>query len=358
MATRKEIRGGAAILTLSSGITAGSTSIQCTGTVTGWPTGASYPFVIRIGTEKILCSALAGSAPATLTVSTRGFDGTSAASHDANAEVIHAVDAALIEDLQLHMYDVSRNDHTQYTKKDGSVAFTGVTAITSATDPVSVDTSASAGSGNTLARANHRHALANNVVVNAKIAAGELKLAKWESGIRPVFRDASEPGTPDDGDFWVDDDTNVYVYDGTVWRLLDGPDYPIPSYSGANVDNVNNTAESFICDSGTIITAPFDLTMHVTICGRAGFAVISNVQVIRLTDGAGTDITGLPDGHLYVNPPVSGNWQAFTLIGSKNFNEGQACRFKVGHRVADGGSGVGNGYVDLQTKAEFTQRWS
>lgn len=102
--TRKEYKGGAEQLVLSGALTNVSTS--CTSTVSpssGWPTGASYPFVIRIGVgtanvEKILCSSRSGS---TYNFQTRGYDGTVVASHSAGEKIEHVVDAVTLDEANL-----------------------------------------------------------------------------------------------------------------------------------------------------------------------------------------------------------------------------------------------------------------
>lgn len=116
--------GGAARTTLSGSMTAGSPTDGGTFTVgdgTGYPDGAIGSFVVSVGRgtaseEKILCSVRSGS---TFTVATdgRGYDDTTATSHDAGDTVEHVVDAASLDDVQDHVYDTTRNDHSQYLLK-------------------------------------------------------------------------------------------------------------------------------------------------------------------------------------------------------------------------------------------------
>jgi hypothetical protein len=94
---QKSFAGAAPTRTLATGITAGDTSISIN-SGTDWPDGASYPFVIVINRgnateEKILVTSRSGT---TLTVDTRGYDDTTAASHGVGETVEHVLDAQTI----------------------------------------------------------------------------------------------------------------------------------------------------------------------------------------------------------------------------------------------------------------------
>ena len=82
---RREYQGAATPTTITSSITNSATSLTLTAS-TGWPTG-SFSAVIDpglAGEEKILCTSRSG---ATVTITTRGYDGTTAASHNAGATI-------------------------------------------------------------------------------------------------------------------------------------------------------------------------------------------------------------------------------------------------------------------------------
>ena len=82
---RREYQGAAVPTTITSSITNSATSLTLTAS-TGWPTG-SFSAVIDpglAGEEKILCTSRSG---ATVTITTRGYDGTTAASHNAGATI-------------------------------------------------------------------------------------------------------------------------------------------------------------------------------------------------------------------------------------------------------------------------------
>lgn len=99
MGTRKEFQGAAKATTITGALTAGSSAITISAS-TGWPTGASFPFVVcinrgRSNEEKVLCSARSST---TLTVTTRGYDGTTAATHAAGETIEHVIDAVTVDE--------------------------------------------------------------------------------------------------------------------------------------------------------------------------------------------------------------------------------------------------------------------
>lgn len=102
---RREFSGGVLRTTLSSSINNSVTSISVVDGST-FPSGAN-PFVIVIdrGTqaeEKILVSSRAAN---TFTVSSRGYDGSTANSHSSGAYVDHVLDAEVIQDMNTTTYD-------------------------------------------------------------------------------------------------------------------------------------------------------------------------------------------------------------------------------------------------------------
>ena len=110
---RREYKGAATPCTITSGITNSATSLTISD-ATNWPTG-SFSFVIDpglAGEEKVLATSRTGT---TITITTRGYDNTTAASHIAGA-IIYPVPTAIDFD--------EANAHT--------VASTGVHGITGA----------------------------------------------------------------------------------------------------------------------------------------------------------------------------------------------------------------------------------
>jgi hypothetical protein len=110
---RREYKGAATPTTITSTITNSATSLTITDS-TNWPTG-SFSFVIDpglAGEEKILATSRTGT---TVNITTRGYDGTTAASHNAGA-IIYPVPTAIDFD--------EANAHT--------TASTGVHGITGA----------------------------------------------------------------------------------------------------------------------------------------------------------------------------------------------------------------------------------
>jgi len=130
---REEYAGGAVTTTLASGIGTSDTSFTIAD-ATGWPTGATGKFVVTLGRntatqEKVLCTTRSGT---TVTGVTRGHDGTSAQSHSAGAVAEHTISAAKIDDLDDHVYDTGRDNHTQYLNTTRHNALDHSTALNTA----------------------------------------------------------------------------------------------------------------------------------------------------------------------------------------------------------------------------------
>jgi hypothetical protein len=102
---RREFSGGVLKTTLASSINNSVTSISVVDGST-FPAGGN-PFVIVIdrgvpSEEKILVSSRDGN---TFTVSSRGFDGSTANSHTSGSDVDHVLDATVIQDMNTTTYD-------------------------------------------------------------------------------------------------------------------------------------------------------------------------------------------------------------------------------------------------------------
>lgn len=103
MTTRRSFSGAASAQALNADMTSVATTASLTSS-TGWPNGAQGPFAVVIdrGTtteEKVLCSGLSGN---TLTIQTRGYDGTGAFAHSAPATVELCLTAIDLDEANAH----------------------------------------------------------------------------------------------------------------------------------------------------------------------------------------------------------------------------------------------------------------
>lgn len=143
---RFEHQGGAAPTQLSGNITSSSSSFGIA-SATGYPTGAVGDFflVIDPGTaseEKVLCSAQSGG---TVTVATRGADGTTAVSHNAGAVVKHCFSAVEADQAN---YDVWARQNGLFSGHCGSTtSCPGNTTTAVTVDTADVDPAGGVGSG-------------------------------------------------------------------------------------------------------------------------------------------------------------------------------------------------------------------
>lgn len=338
---RLEVKGAAAKLVLSSGITNASMTLQATGVVTGWPTGATYDFEVVLDRntakeEHILCTALTPGTPNSLSVTTRGYNGTTAQSHDPNCTVEHFISGTLIDDLGGHAYDTARDDHTQYIPVSGGRGFSGVASIVGS--PVSVGTAISGGSGNLLARANHVHDLAagaidtsdlfvagvvdnaalasaavdgpkialgsvdsgrlatdavttakilDGAVTTNKIGANQVAMSRMAAFLRPwtTCTSSTRPSAPLEGDGIYETDTDLWAtYNGTDWSYM--PGQRIASVVvGAN----SPAAGGHKCGSALTFTMP-------RVMGQRRVKVTGYIR--NLTHGSAPTLHDVCDAHL------------------------------------------------------------
>ena len=98
---RREYQGAATPTTITSSITNTATSLIITAS-TGWPTGV-FSAVIDpglAGEEKILCTSRTGT---TVNITTRGYDGTTAAAHNAGATIYPVPTAVDFDEANAHI---------------------------------------------------------------------------------------------------------------------------------------------------------------------------------------------------------------------------------------------------------------
>lgn len=162
---RKEFTGNAPATTLNGAINSSVLALTLA-SGTGYPTGATAEFVLTIdegnaAEEKVLCSVRTGT---TVTIVSRGYDGTTAQDHANGASVKHTIDAVLMQELTDHIWVTTNDAHTQYMKTDGTRhdltarhAYGAALGTPAAGGASAVGDTASAGTGAAAAREDHRH---------------------------------------------------------------------------------------------------------------------------------------------------------------------------------------------------------
>lgn len=112
----KAYPGNAVATTLSTSLADGAALSVQIAAQTGWPTGSGGSWVARIGKgtakeEKVLVATRSGAA---LTIGTRGYDGTTAVAHDPGEIIECCWDADSAAEMNAHVNDDARDDHSQY----------------------------------------------------------------------------------------------------------------------------------------------------------------------------------------------------------------------------------------------------
>lgn len=217
MALRNFVNG-APLLTLSSSITNVSTTLTVSST-SGYP-AAPFTIALERGTvneEVVLCTALTAT---TFTV-TRGWDGTTAKNHSAAAIVEHTTTAADYLDANAHVYDTSRNDHTQYLLKSAYTAKGSIMVATAAGTPANL----AVGANDTVFMADTTQASGTkwSTIGSNSIASGAVVLAKLDTALQQSVvqkvTTGSLPGSPVTGQVVATTDNNRLVaYLASAWQ--------------------------------------------------------------------------------------------------------------------------------------------
>lgn len=159
----KSYRGNAVVTTLTADISSGDLTLLMAAN-TGWPSGAGgQPFVAQLTSEdglareKVLVAARSG---LILTVTTRGYDGTTAAAFSTGATIEHVFDAQSAQDFADHADEAApHSGHLTTTTHDLAARHSFGAALGTPGTPANVGTATSAGSAAEPARANHVHVL-------------------------------------------------------------------------------------------------------------------------------------------------------------------------------------------------------
>jgi hypothetical protein len=164
----KSYTGDAIVTTITADIDSGDTTIAIAAS-SGWPSGAGgKPFVVEVrddtGHEKVLVASRSGT---TLTVSSRGFDGTVARAFLSGSAIKHVWDADSATEFSEHIGDDTDPDdpHASTLLNEERHAdpafheFGSGNALGVPGTPAKVSTAANQGSGDNPAREDHVHDL-------------------------------------------------------------------------------------------------------------------------------------------------------------------------------------------------------
>lgn len=328
---RQDYRGAAAALALTNDLgDTTSLNFAVTGDTSGWPSGASgrnFAAVIDRGTakeEKVLCASLS---TGTMVLSSRGYDGTTAKTHTSGAAVEHfGISADKADDLDAHVYDATRDDHTQYVLLNGTRGFTGVDQLTGTPSSVG-GTSNQSGSATTFTRSDHVHAIAQggisdsgmfapNVVTSGALAAASVGngtvLVSGQRFRYIVANAAALPATPTVGDtaFQADIAADL-TYQG-----------PTNGWTAAWNMPWGTVGEGTATAAQNGITASVDitgLTVTFTAVAHRKYRISATVpNYLHTSAGSGTDTLIIADG---TNTSITSSVQ---LLGASTTDNIQA----------------------------------
>lgn len=162
---RRDFSGNAVDTTIVGGISATDLTIIIAD-ATGWPSGGgSGKFYVTIdrgasNEERVLIASRTGTTLTVDNTSDRGVDDTTAATHNANADITHGIAAADADEANAHIFDTVRDDHTQYltnARHDVEARHQFGGALGTPGAPSDIGTVPSAGTGDDAAREDHVH---------------------------------------------------------------------------------------------------------------------------------------------------------------------------------------------------------
>lgn len=158
---RRSSSGNAVTTSITANITSGDTVIPIAAS-TGYPDGTNGPFFIKIDSEtiKVLSRTGLNLNVQTVPVTGRGWENTSAASHQSGASVNLVFTSTDADDANKHYADITVDNHTQYlnnARHDLTARHpASVLPLGSPGNSAPGDT-ASAGVAASVARSDHRH---------------------------------------------------------------------------------------------------------------------------------------------------------------------------------------------------------
>jgi len=114
---RREFSGNAVPTTITGSITNSDLTINIA-VATGWPTGATGPFIVTLdqglSTEEKVEIATRSGLVLTATPTGRGHDNTAAAAHSSGAKIEHTLAARDLAEANQHIADTTLDNHGQY----------------------------------------------------------------------------------------------------------------------------------------------------------------------------------------------------------------------------------------------------
>lgn len=220
MALRNYI-DGATLLTLSVGINNTTDTVLTVASTAGYP---ATPFTIALerGTVNEEVCLVTGKTGTTFTV-TRAFDGTTIKAHSSGTSVEHATTAADYRDANAHVYDTTRDDHTQYANKSLWAAKGTVLVASGAGVPAAL-----AVGGDSLvliADSTQTTGVRWGGVAANQISASAVTFAKLDSALQQkviqVLTTGTYPGSPAAGEVvYTTDNSRWEGYVGAVWQPI------------------------------------------------------------------------------------------------------------------------------------------
>lgn len=311
--------------TLATGISDSDTSVVIAD-ATGWPSGSSGDFYIRIESEDIRVDTRTSTTLSVLTGG-RGANGTSAASHSAGVAVTLVFTSFDADEAN---YAVSQTVGKVTAQGDllvgsssgvlarlakgtsglplvagaSTLSYTTLDSTALATDSVTATQIAAlaVGTGELAANAVTTTKITDANVTAAKLAPSAITQANFASGILPTAVATSAP-TGVTGQLWFDsDDALLYVYNGTAWVCITPQSAVV-----ATSQTTTSTSYTDLATSGPAVTVTTGTKALVTVGGGLGANTAGEYPSMSFAVSGASTVAASDTTRLQVSEPFNGD---------------------------------------------------
>lgn len=166
---------------------------------------------------------------------------------------------------------------------------------------------------------------------------------------------AAKPASPVEGQIIYNlTDRRFEHWNGSAWVGLLVPK-PKDYWFWDATNSLTNTTFATIFNHLSMVVAPYDVRMVVSITGRAGFGGNPTQVDIRVRDSAGAEFGPNIEAARSYPATQAGWWSTVAIQCYKDFSAGQTCGFKVDALCGPplGYSAATNYYVALTSRVQF-----
>lgn len=296
---RRDFTGNAKPTTITGSINATDLTIPIAD-ATGWPSGGgSGKFYITIdrgesSEERVLVQSRTGLNLTVAGTGDRGVDDTTATTHSSGASIEHTFSAVDADEANAHVFDVARDDHTQYlntARHDLEARHQFGGALGTPDAAADIGTAAAAGTGDDPAREDHVHKIGTGAINSSGMFAADVVNA---AAIAANAVGASEIATGAVGATEIADNavgTNHLFVESVVEAKIGPGAVTTSKIADASVTRAKRAAEAWTSYTPTVAqggASNISKTVHYAKYEQVGKTVRVQVYVV-ITGGGSAD---------------------------------------------------------------------